>query len=283
MLKNGSSGNAVKDLQTNLVRLGFSVGSPGADGLFGPLTESAVRKFQKAHGLPVDGVVGPSTLSKISELILELDSRAKTSLPPTRPEPVPQVKNLPPLSAFDAFFERAGANPDNLVTIVNTSFNPPRAINFYGLAPDDLTESHSANFEPVEIMGRSSPLASYSGGGGRTVDISLDVHEDYLKAYSNQKNVANIVEFVGQVKALTYPRYQDNIVIPPRVFIKIGEFFRMKAYCNSVSVSWKKPIREGRYIMAGLNMNFTEILSVSFSADEVATGKDLERYFKWPG
>jgi len=67
LLKVGSRGEAVKKLQENLNRLGFNCGA--ADGIFGPNTEAAVRAFQKAYGLAVDGIAGPATLGKIDELL----------------------------------------------------------------------------------------------------------------------------------------------------------------------------------------------------------------------
>ncbi len=67
LLKNGSRGNEVKKLQENLNKLGFNCGT--ADGIFGPKTEAAVKAFQKAYGLAVDGIAGPATLGKIEELL----------------------------------------------------------------------------------------------------------------------------------------------------------------------------------------------------------------------
>ncbi|MFM6847738.1 MAG: phage tail tip lysozyme [Terrabacter sp.] len=58
VLRNGSSGAAVRTLQYMLRASGRSV---TADGLFGSGTESAVRSYQSAHGLSVDGVVGNNT------------------------------------------------------------------------------------------------------------------------------------------------------------------------------------------------------------------------------
>lgn len=52
-LKLGSSGSAVKTLQTNLNLLGYNCGS--VDGSFGAKTETAVKKFQTDHGLSDTG------------------------------------------------------------------------------------------------------------------------------------------------------------------------------------------------------------------------------------
>jgi|7_EtaG_2_1085326.scaffolds.fasta_scaffold00075_6 hypothetical protein len=59
MIKRGSKGRLVSELQLGLARLGYHPGQ--ADGIYGGLTEQAVAEFQtKAHILS-DGVFGPIT------------------------------------------------------------------------------------------------------------------------------------------------------------------------------------------------------------------------------
>ena len=60
-LSRGSKGGHVAAFQSRLVELGYGVGSSGADGDFGPVTEEATRKLQSDRGLASDGVVGPDT------------------------------------------------------------------------------------------------------------------------------------------------------------------------------------------------------------------------------
>ena len=57
----GATGARVKEVQCILINRGYTVGSSGADGEFGPDTKAAVIKFQRAKGLEVDGEVGPET------------------------------------------------------------------------------------------------------------------------------------------------------------------------------------------------------------------------------
>lgn len=62
MLRMGSRGARVRELQALLVRAGHTL---AVDGDFGPSTRDAVKAFQEANGLMVDGVAGPQTLAQL--------------------------------------------------------------------------------------------------------------------------------------------------------------------------------------------------------------------------
>ena len=62
-LREGDKGTAVTELQTMLKKLNYYYGS--ITGSFGSLTKQAVRKFQDANKLTVDGVAGPATINKL--------------------------------------------------------------------------------------------------------------------------------------------------------------------------------------------------------------------------
>ena len=71
-----STGDNVKSLQKSLISLGYLKGK--ADGVFGSKTEEAVKKFQKANDLTVDGLAGADTQGALKE-VLKKKNNASTS------------------------------------------------------------------------------------------------------------------------------------------------------------------------------------------------------------
>ena len=68
-LKPGDQGVQVKRLQRALLQLGYAVGA--VDGDYGTSTEAALTSFQKATGLTVDGVLGPTTLQALKRALVQ--------------------------------------------------------------------------------------------------------------------------------------------------------------------------------------------------------------------
>ena len=62
--------SSVKNLQENLNKLNFNCGTP--DGTFGAGTETALKNFQKANKLTVDGLAGSATLNAIQKAVNNL-------------------------------------------------------------------------------------------------------------------------------------------------------------------------------------------------------------------
>ena len=57
VLRKGMKGDGVKAMQAAL--------GVGADGVFGPGTERALKTWQHEHDLVADGIAGPATLAKL--------------------------------------------------------------------------------------------------------------------------------------------------------------------------------------------------------------------------
>lgn len=78
----GSFGGPVRDIQ--------GIVGAAVDGVFGPLTEVAVRNWQNSHGLRADGLVGPLTQAA---MVPFLDDAITP--PPPAPDPTPTPTPTP--------------------------------------------------------------------------------------------------------------------------------------------------------------------------------------------
>ena len=91
---------AVRRLQHDLVAAGYRSGP--ADGRYGPLTERAVMRFQRARHLRVDGIAGPQTLDHLERAVVGRAHhhprrvRSRPGTTPRRSRPTPAGSNGAP-------------------------------------------------------------------------------------------------------------------------------------------------------------------------------------------
>ena len=68
LISRGSQGEGVEEIQKILDKEGYDLGEDGVDGIYGPITMRAVKKFQKDNGLNlIDGIVGIETSTEFSK------------------------------------------------------------------------------------------------------------------------------------------------------------------------------------------------------------------------
>ncbi|OZT81914.1 hypothetical protein CHL76_01035 [Marinococcus halophilus] len=66
LLNKGDRGDDVSEAQAVLEDEGYY--DYAVDGIYGPITDSAVRSFQSDHGLVVDGIIGPNTRAALDDM-----------------------------------------------------------------------------------------------------------------------------------------------------------------------------------------------------------------------
>jgi peptidoglycan hydrolase-like protein with peptidoglycan-binding domain len=93
ILRQGSKGSAVAELQQLLQSKGFYSGK--IDGDFGAGTTNAVLKFQKENGLVPDGIVGSSSWAKLRVVVIPTSAQGlPTLLPGSKGAAVSQAQQL---------------------------------------------------------------------------------------------------------------------------------------------------------------------------------------------
>lgn len=85
MVSPSMRGAPVRALQMRLQRLGHYAGA--IDGIFGPVTDAALRSFQRAAGIVVDGYAGPQTFAAIEAALAPepIISKEEAAMPAPAP------------------------------------------------------------------------------------------------------------------------------------------------------------------------------------------------------
>ena len=155
-LGKGDEGPEVEQLQKNLIKLGYSCGSWGADGNFGNDTKKAVIKFQKEHGLDADGLVGPLTQAAIKTALEKLTPASK---PTSSTNEIYRIRLSwdNPASQIGAY--RILENAINTCKAANGNY---KVFNSKGEIVYSASEASTpSEIKPVEII--PQPAVQYSG------------------------------------------------------------------------------------------------------------------------
>ena len=112
----------VRALQRGLRALGIHPGP--VDGRFGPRTEAAVRRFQRAHALAVDGIVGPRTARRLAHLRKPASPPTRTATPPPRRPAAPPPAGKAPGTQPAPRHTPMATNPPSKPTKAHRSNNP---------------------------------------------------------------------------------------------------------------------------------------------------------------
>lgn len=199
LLRNGSIGTEVQQLQRRLQQLGYYQGE--IDGHFGGGTKSSVVLFQQQHGLEPDGMAGPDTLAAIfSDQAHQLQ---------VTPQPV-----LP-------------GNSADLPLLVNRKrelpqgYQPPDLISLKGYVPDGLLilkdEGVRASRSAVDALVKMIQAAKAAGldtwqvsEGYRTLDKQQQLFDNQIKVYMEEDQLSETQARTATEKTVARPGTSEH-------------------------------------------------------------------------
>lgn len=177
---------------------------------------------------------------------------------------------------------------------------PWTSAGIYGGMPAGI-EANGSQFAGLYLT------ANPNGKEGLTSDeLKKKYIEDYIRYYNMRPDIADDVGtailsnqnmrgeadatarfhlFLNKIKALNYPVYNTNGIIPPKVYLKIGGDsnnglggLRLKGYCTT-NINYDGIVKYNSLISATVDFTFTEVVDIAWSAPEVING--MQRYIQY--
>lgn len=109
----------------------------------------------------------------------------------------------------------------------------------FQLMPESISESKSAMYNEIPIIGRSLPLLGYAHSSSRTMGLGLTFAALYGEGRYSPKWIE---EQVRWLESKVYPDYEDGFVFPPpRLLVAVGKALSMQCVMVSVNTTWLGP------------------------------------------
>ena len=232
IIQNGSSGETVRSLQAQLKRMNYYTGS--VDGVFGNQTEAAVRAFQQASQLPIDGKVGTQELAAL-ESQSPVASQAPASIALSRNqlslgETNTDVGYLQDALRSSGYFNGNSTQYYGSITRQSViDFQRSRGLNVTGVA--DAMTLESLGLRPAAVAQSPQSLPPWNNG-------------DFITGNS-RTNVQSLPSRPAS------PNFRYVVVIPKQDDQTLGQVRRIIGGAQSFSSG------KGDYIAAGTYTNRT--------------------------
>jgi len=199
----GDEGEPVRDIQERLTSLGFGSNRDAA-GEFGRGTEAAVRTFQAARGLGVDGIVGPDTWRTIVAAGYSLGDRLLYHrVPMMRGDDVADLQRQLNSLGFDAGKVDGIFGPDTLRALLD--FQSNRRLPEDGIAGREVAEDLELMARATQKHGRElvrerqwiKELPHHIAGQRFYVDAFCRSPEESERTWSTAVMFGNIIQDLG--------------------------------------------------------------------------------------
>jgi len=157
----------------------------------------------------------------------------------------------------------------------------------FGYIPEELSDSKSANWNSIEIPGRSEPILGYVNSSSR----EFSLHLMFLAGVDQMKNPSlesgepnsNTIEDntiavkhkVDWCRSLVYPDYTNpNLIRPPhRVLFSIGNLIKSVCVVTAVNAIYKAPWDADLLpLLAEVDLTLIEVNSVPKGYLEIRQG-----------
>ncbi|WP_313341951.1 peptidoglycan-binding domain-containing protein [Stenotrophomonas sp.] len=225
MLTPGERGTEVEALQNKLIQAGYT-GKDGqpltADKHYGPNTEHAVREFQQANGLTVDGKAGANTLGALAAVASQQGPQAAAAAAPVVPTAPTQAAptQAPATQAAPTAPTRDAATPATATATDLTSGERIRVVEPFGNGTSNRTIAHGTSgedaFREMKIHHPNANREAVRTGNAALADRHSEMVEGELETVRNRDD-RNGIPLVHKDLILTNPRGDREIMIPAPV------------------------------------------------------------------
>lgn len=189
ILKKGCSGGKAIDIQRRLRLLGYELGKAELDGIYGPDTERAVKKFQQDRSLLVTGIVDQETWQELVDAGYKIGDRLLyLKYPPFRGDDVKTLQFWLKSLGFYSYNENGifCERTHKALLEFQRNMNIPDD----GIVGEE-TLRHLGNLRRIIVAKKTSnfPLISSCGDKkkGEEIKIILDYGEDINDIQNNEK------------------------------------------------------------------------------------------------